>query len=107
MIPSLCSAEWGQDFRPEYLQLGMFKDFVAGWVKQQLPSVPIMALTATATKSVQREIMTALKLDNTAKVGTPAKGMANYVNLPIFTGQQTVWFHRSTRYCTAHWRCET
>ncbi|MEW5308662.1 MAG: hypothetical protein WDW38_000601 [Sanguina aurantia] len=63
-----CVSEWGQDFRPEYLQLGMFKDFVIGWVKQMLPSVPIMALTATATKSVQKEIMTALKLDDTAKV---------------------------------------
>lgn len=63
-----CYAEWGQDFRPEYMQLGMFKDSVAKWMTMGLPKIPIVALTATATKPVQAEIMTALHFDDTAKV---------------------------------------
>lgn len=69
-VQSLCISEWGSDFRPEYLQLNLFKDSVAKWVKQGLPPVPIIALTATATKPVQAEILRALKLDeNNTKVG--------------------------------------
>ncbi|MEW5308659.1 MAG: hypothetical protein WDW38_000598 [Sanguina aurantia] len=64
-----CVWEWGQDFRPEYLQLGLFKDSVAEWVSIGLPHVPIMAVTATATKTVQAEILTALKLGDSTKVG--------------------------------------
>ncbi|MEW5308661.1 MAG: hypothetical protein WDW38_000600 [Sanguina aurantia] len=63
-----CISEWGHDFRPEYLQLGLFKDSVAEWVGMGLPSVPIMAVTATATKTVQAEILAALKLRASTKV---------------------------------------
>ncbi|MEW5298656.1 MAG: hypothetical protein WDW36_001750 [Sanguina aurantia] len=63
-----CVWEWGQDFRPEYLQLGLFKDSVAQWVKKGLPHVPIMAVTATATKAVQAEIISALKLGTSTRV---------------------------------------
>lgn len=68
MIPSMCCTEWGQDFRPEYLQLGLFKDSVAEWVNMGLPHVPIMAVTATATKVVQAEIISALKMSKSTKV---------------------------------------
>lgn len=67
----MCCAEWGQDFRPEYLQLGLFKDSVAEWVKKGLPHVPIMAVTATATKVVQAEIISALKMSKSTKVSLP------------------------------------
>jgi len=49
-----CISEWGHDFRPEYRQLETLRD--------HLPDVPIMALTATATERVRHDIVTHLKL---------------------------------------------
>jgi ATP-dependent DNA helicase RecQ len=50
-----CLSLWGYDFRPSYLKLG-------SWLKQ-LPKKPqVMALTATATSAVRREICQQLEL---------------------------------------------
>ncbi|HTL18781.1 MAG TPA: RecQ family ATP-dependent DNA helicase, partial [Patescibacteria group bacterium] len=49
-----CISEWGHDFRPEYRQLSALRDL--------FPSVPMMALTATATERVRQDIVTHLKL---------------------------------------------
>ena len=49
-----CVSEWGHDFRKEFLQLGELRDV--------LPGVPVMALTATATPRVQDEISRQLRL---------------------------------------------
>ncbi|KAI0755115.1 P-loop containing nucleoside triphosphate hydrolase protein [Daedaleopsis nitida] len=50
-----CISEWGHDFREEYRRLGSFRD--------RFPSIPIMALTATATNSVQQDIIRSLKME--------------------------------------------
>ena len=49
-----CISEWGHDFRPEYRRLVELRD--------QAPALPIIALTATATERVQKDIVTLLRL---------------------------------------------
>jgi ATP-dependent DNA helicase RecQ len=53
-----CVSEWGHDFRPEYRQIAKLRD--------SLPEVPMMALTATATERVRTDIVTHLKLHEPA-----------------------------------------
>ncbi|GAB3246031.1 ATP-dependent DNA helicase RecQ [Larkinella harenae] len=49
-----CISAWGYDFRPPYLQIAEFR--------QLLPSVPVVALTASATPEVQRDIVDKLEM---------------------------------------------
>ena len=49
-----CVSQWGHDFRPDYLNLSM--------LHERWPTVPRIALTATATPAVRREIATRLDL---------------------------------------------
>src|SRR5262245_13605934 len=49
-----CISEWGHDFRPEYRQLAQLRGL--------FPEVPMMALTATATERVRRDILTQMHL---------------------------------------------
>ena len=49
-----CISQWGYDFRPAYLDIAAFKTL--------LPSVNVIALTATATPRVQQDIQEQLQL---------------------------------------------
>ncbi|HQO29832.1 MAG TPA: DNA helicase RecQ, partial [Accumulibacter sp.] len=49
-----CVSQWGHDFRPEYLQLSL--------LRERFPSVPRIALTATADQLTRQEIVDRLGL---------------------------------------------
>ncbi len=55
-----CISLWGHDFRPDYLRLRS--------VLRELHSPPVLALTATATPAVRRDIVAQLGIQDAAQV---------------------------------------
>ena len=53
-----CISRWGYDFRPSYLEVAN--------IREQLPNIPILALTATATPDVVEDIMDKLQFKKRA-----------------------------------------
>ncbi|MFD7920690.1 DNA helicase RecQ [Streptomyces sp. NPDC059740] len=51
-----CVAQWGHDFRPDYLALSM--------LHERWPTVPRIALTATATHATHKEITSRLRMED-------------------------------------------
>ncbi|GFR47815.1 hypothetical protein Agub_g9592, partial [Astrephomene gubernaculifera] len=62
-------SEWGHDFRPAYLELS--------YIKQEFPSVPVAALTASCTPKVSDDIIAVLRLRSPRVV----KGSFNRPNI--------------------------
>lgn len=58
-----CISQWGHDFRPEYAALGL--------LKTHFPTIPIIALTATADKQTRQDIVVKLNY-------TPQKYIASF-----------------------------
>lgn len=51
-----CISQWGYDFRPPYLRIAA--------LREELPNIPILALTASATPIVQKDICEKLEFHN-------------------------------------------
>lgn len=51
-----CISQWGYDFRPPYLRISK--------LREELPNVPVLALTASATPLVQNDICEKLQFKN-------------------------------------------
>ena len=75
-----CISEWGHDFRPSYLRIAQ--------VRERLGWPPTVALTATATPHVRRDIVAQLKLDapTTIITGFDRKNLTYHV-VPTRTDQ--------------------
>lgn len=48
-----CISQWGYDFRPPYLEIAL--------IRESMPQVPVIALTASATPQVQTDIIEKLR----------------------------------------------
>jgi len=68
-----CISQWGYDFRPAYIKIAELRTL--------LPGVPVMALTASATTDVVKDIQKQLlfKKDNVLKVSFERKNLAYVV----------------------------
>ena len=69
-----CISQWGYDFRPSYLRIAA--------LREELPGVPVLALTASATPSVQKDICEKLRLHPLPKWGG---------NIPVQTDSFIDW----------------
>lgn len=70
---SHCISQWGYDFRPSYLKIAD--------IRTLLPGVPVLALTATATPEVVKDIQARLhfKEENVFKMSFERKNLAYIV----------------------------
>lgn len=55
-----CISQWGYDFRPPYLRIAL--------LREELAEVPVLALTASATPDVQKDICERLQFGKTQQV---------------------------------------
>lgn len=70
-----CISVWGHDFRPDYRRLGELRN--------TLPGVPFLALTATATERVRRDILDQLNLNQPRQfIASFNRANLNYSVLP-------------------------
>ncbi len=79
-----CISQWGYDFRPSYTQIVT--------IRKLLPSVPLLALTATATPAVVEDIQRQLgfREPNVKRMSFVRHNLAYSVRRVVATREQTV-----------------
>ncbi|WP_394767769.1 DNA helicase RecQ [Ferruginibacter sp.] len=85
-----CISHWGHDFRPEYLVLGQ--------LKKQFPSVPIIALTATADSLTKKDIIQKLEVTDY----TVYENSFNRPNISYCVKQKRNYFSQLTDFLSEH-----
>jgi superfamily II DNA helicase RecQ len=64
-----CASQWGSDFRPDYAQLGI--------LKRHFPTVPLLAVTATASPRVRNDVCRILGLCSPSSTTTSSSSSAH------------------------------
>jgi len=105
-----CISQWGHDFRPAYLDIGL--------LRERRPEVPCLALTASATRVVREEILDKLGMRepavHTASFARPnlhyhvmaREDALPYIERMLLAQQgQVILYTRHRRRCVelAHW----
>lgn len=80
-----CISQWGYDFRPSYLHIADIRKF--------LPGIPVLALTATATPQVIKDIQSRLnfKEENVFRMSFERKNLA-YIVCPTENKQKEMLY---------------
>lgn len=105
-----CLSQWGHDFRPDYKQLSC--------LRTKYPKVPIICLTATATRQVEGDVVSILKLRNVKtfirsfnrpniKYITIHKTKSNVVDQIAGLIKQKFFKKSGIVYCLSRDNCET
>jgi ATP-dependent DNA helicase RecQ len=86
-----CISQWGHDFRQDYGSLGLLKEI--------RPDIPVLALTASATPKVLRDIACQLKLKNVSKkvYGFYRSNLYYQVEACDTDFEKTIWLHHAIK----------
>ena len=58
-----CASQWGFDYRPDFAKLGI--------LRVQFPRTPLLALTATSTPKIEKDVIGILRMEGCVVVKGP------------------------------------